>query len=94
MNQIEIMQKYDETLSIILRELVKINAKIDAISEGPIFRKTQGIYESIDKKCDYNLQSLNTMILQVKGIVSQVNSLRGKKSDWDNDEINVKRVLQ
>lgn len=81
---------YDYDIKFIKEEIIKINRKLDELIEGPVFKRTWGIADSLDEKVAKNLHSLNNMILQVKGIVSQVNTLRGRRSDWDGAEVEVK----
>ena len=88
---------YDSDIKFIKEEIIKINCKLDEIIQGPIFKRTLSITDSLDEKVANNLKSLNNMILQVKGIVSQVHTLRGRKNDWDGPEVNaysVKEILQ
>jgi len=85
---------YDKDIKFIKEEIIKINRKLDEIIQGPIFKRTLSITDSLDEKVANNLKSLNTMILQVKGIVTQIHSLRGRKSDWDGPEVNVYSVKE
>jgi hypothetical protein len=85
---------YDHDIKFIKEEIIKINRKLDEIIQGPIFKRTLSITDSLDEKVANNLKSLNNMILQVKGIVSQVNTLRGRKSDWDGAEVNAYSVQE
>ena len=79
---------YDLDIKIIKEEIRAIHRKLDQIIEGPAFKSTLSHIGGLSAKTDENLKSLNNMLLQVKGIVSQVNTLRGRKSDWDGTEIN------
>ncbi len=82
--------EYDADIKSLKEEILKINQKLDQIISGPVFTSTLTRIGTLDEKCAENLRSLNNMLLQVKGIVAQVNTLRGRKSDWDGDEIKAK----
>lgn len=75
-------------LALIREELQRLNAKLDAISNGPVFTSTLTRIATLDQQCADNLKALNTMMLQIKGVLSQVSTIRGKgKSDWYREEI-------
>ena len=78
----------DFDLKYIKELLIKISEKLDKIIEGPVFNSTLTRIGTLDEIAAKNMRSLNDMILQVKGIVSQVHTLRGRKNDWDGEEIN------
>lgn len=76
-----------DDILFIKSEIIKINKKLDEIIKGPIFREHLTMTGNMEAKVNDNMRRLNDMLLQVKGIVSQVSSLRGRKSDWFGKEI-------
>jgi hypothetical protein len=82
------MTSYDTDIKYIKESLISLHAKVDAITNGPMFTRTLSITDSLDEKVAKNLRSLNEMILSVKGLMAQMRSIRGqKRSDWDGQEI-------
>ena len=83
----ERIENVEDTIGEIHRKLQLIDVKLERIIEGPIFRTALNQISSVQENCDRNSNALNTMMLQLKGVLSQMNSIRGKKSDWDGEEI-------
>lgn len=81
------LTQYENDMIEIRRSLSKLHEKIDAITNGPIFKRTLSITDTLDEKVAKNLNSLNQMILEVKGMAAQFRSLRGRRSDWDGEEV-------
>lgn len=81
------MIPYENEILSIQQELRQINRKLDQIIAGPVFTSTITRIGTLDEKVAENLRSLNNMILQVKGVVTQIRAARNIRSDWDGKEV-------
>lgn len=88
------LSTYEDKIGLINLRLKSIEDKLDQILRGPVFNSTLTRIGTLEEICANNLKQLNNMILQVKGIVSQVNTLRGRTSEWDGDEIMPKKQTE
>jgi hypothetical protein len=86
----ERIDRQEEVISFLKNEIVMIHRKLDELIAGPALKNTFNQLSDMRENVDRNLKSLNDMILSVKGLMSQMRSVRGRKSDWDNHEINAK----
>ncbi len=87
MTQTSAITKLELDNADLKQQIREINRKLDQLIEGPALRSTLTRIGTLEEICAKNLKSLNDMILQVKGVVTQVRTLRGRRSDWDGEEV-------